>query len=731
MKTTTAPSQTPSSADLPGSPAPTVPDNSIDVVAFRKSDEGKKIVDWACSEFERCKGLKTRVARQWYINLNMTFGNQWLEAINSFSGQPQVRQQQSPKWKKRKTINRLRAFVRTEVSKFVSQLPNIVAVPASAEDEDVRAAFAAEQVWMSYAEVKRFRRQYGAAIWWTVVTGNGFLKVWWDQKMQVRLPDGVDQGDIGFRKVSPLNFFVPEYREREIDDQPYVIEAYTRPLSWAKQTYGDVLKDVTLEPTTNSTQFLLDEAMQRTAGNGGNKLDSVVVKEVWVKPGATNLLPDGGYIVMLDEILVDVYKGLPYGHGEFPYTKFEHMYNDTFWADSPLVDLIPLQKEYNELRTDLGVAARRMGNPQLLVPKGAIQASKMTNEPGSIIEYQPGLAAPTPMPLSAIPQYVIDQQDRVLTDFEDVSGQHEVSRGSAPAGITAGTALAYLGERDDAYLTPQFQGIEEGFERVAKQTLVLFQEYVDIKRKVRVVGLDGAYDTLLLNGADIAHGTDVRVEKGSSVGQSQAAKQAQVMDLVSLGIIPPDQALKMLELGGPQKILDIISAAERKAQRENMRMKAFKDNPQALQQANDQFIQQAVHAAQASGMDPNDPQVQQLIEQSMPPAIPVDDFDIHEVHIETHNRFRMSQEYETLPQEVKDEFERHVAEHQKMGGQMMQAQLMAQMPPGIAAQDAQQAGAPGGPPNGPPSGPPQGGGPGMMAPDAAPVAPGGPAGPVQ
>lgn len=709
MTSMTEPSSQPSGDPTQGVPSMATP---VDVVAFRQTDDGKALVDWAKSEFERCRGLKARVSRQWYINLNMVFGRQWLEAINTVTGSPTVRQQQAPKWKNRKTINRLRAFVRTECAKFQQQLPNIVAVPATAEDEDVRAAFAAEQVWMSYAAVQHFRRQYAAAIWWTVVTGTGFLKVWWDQSVKVRLPDGEDQGDICFRKVSPLNIFIPEVREREMEDQPYVIEAYTRPVSWAKKTYAEALQGVDVEATTSATAFLMDEAMQPRNGYA-NKLDSVTVQEVWVQPGAHKLLPEGGFLVLVGDILVDYYEGVAYSHGEFPYTKFDHMYNDTFWADSPLVDLIPLQREYNEIRTDIGVAARRMGSPQLLTAKGSIQASKMTNEPGSMIEYQPGLPQPTPLPMTSIPQYVIDQQDRILVDFEDVSGQHEVSRGSAPTGVTAGTALAYLGERDDAYLTPQFQGIEEGFERVAKQTLLLFQQYVDIRRKVRVVGLDGAYDTLLLDGSDIAHGTDVRVEKGSAVGQSQAAKQAQVMDLVSLGIIPPDQALKMLELGGPQKVLDIVSAAERKAQRENMRMKAFKDNPAGLQQAAQQYMQQAVQSVLQAGLDPADPMIQQMIQESQPPAIPVDDFDIHEVHIETHNRFRMSQEYETLPDEVKAEFERHVAAHQRIGGQMMQAQLMAQMPPGVAAADAQQ----GQPPAGPP---------GMMPPEAAGPSPVGP-----
>ena len=132
-----------------------------------------------------------------------------------------------------------------------------------------------------------------------------------------------------------------------------------------RQFYSEQLKGVELSASTNASNTIMDEAylgLQKSS----NSLDSVVVYEFWVKPGTTKLLPKGGFFVKVEDVLVDYYEGLPYTHGEFPYTKVEHLFNDTFWADSPLVDLIPLQKEYNEVRTDLGVAARRMGNPQLL-----------------------------------------------------------------------------------------------------------------------------------------------------------------------------------------------------------------------------------------------------------------------------------------------------------------------------------------------------------------------------
>jgi hypothetical protein len=658
------------------------------VKAYRQTDEGKALVAWAGEEFNRCKTAKLPKQRQWYINLAMTFGQQWLEVATgvnpSLNGKLTV--QQAPRHIRRKTINRIGSYVRTEVSKFLSTLPNIVSVPSTAEDEDVRAAFAAEQAWMHYSETKKFRRQYTGAIWWSVLTGNGFIKTWWDQAQKVDMPGGgVDFGDIEYRKVTPFHIFVPELREREVEDQPYIIEARVRPLAWVKSFYSEQLKDAKLSPSTNAANTIMDEGylgLQKSAGT----LDSVVVYEFWVKPGTTKLLPDGGFFVMVEDVLVDFYEGLPYTHGEYPYTKFEHLYNDTFWADTPLRDLIPLQKEYNEVRTDIGVAARRMGNPQLLAAQNSIVPGKLTNEPGSVILYRPGLPAPTPLPLTQLPQYVIEQQDRIIQDFEDISGQHDVSKGQAPAGVTAGTALQYLGERDDNFLTPQYQGIEDAVERIAKQTLLLFQQFVDIQRKIKVIGLDGAFDTLLLSGADIQNGTDVRVEPGTAIGQSQASKQAQVFDLVSLGIIMPDQALKLLEIGGPQKVLDIINAAERKAQRENMKMKSFKDHPEVIESANAEFTKKAAMEVGpemvASGMALEE--VAQLIQQNLPPVVAVDDFDIHEVHIETHNRFRMSQEYETLPDEVKDQFEKHVAWHQQMGGAQMQQALLSQMPPDVA-----------------------------------------------
>lgn len=682
-----------------------------ELIKFRESEQGKKLAGWAKEQFNQAREARTARQHEWARQLMMVNGDHYIKDVNSPTRGRVLEQQKAPSYVRRKKINRLRSFVRNEQSKFLAAFPTIVAIPATAEEEDIRASYAAEQVWSSQVETKKLRRTWARVIWWMVVTGTGFSKQWWDPSVEVDGPaEGqVSKGDIKFEAVSPFHLFVPDLFEREIDDQPYVIQAQTKTQEWARAWYAEELKGVKLkEVSLGGSVGQLDSQHRQAAGTGEPKDNRVTVFEFWVKKGATQLLPNGGLIVMVDETIVSYSEGFPYKHGMYPFAKIEHIPTDTFYGISPVADLIDLQREYNELRTDIAMAGKRMARPQLLAVEGSIVVSKMTNQPGSVIEVRPGFAMPTPLPLSQLPQYYVEQQDRVLADFDNISGQHEVSRGQAPTGVTAGTAMAFLKETDDSFLTPQYQNIEEGVERVATQSLSLFNQYVDVERKLKTVGKDGSFDVLMLQGSDIASGLDVRVERGSSIGESQAAKQARLLELFQNGIIDQATFMRMSEMGGPQKVLDTINVAARKAQRENLKLKAL--TPEGIAESREPFIQSLVQqfAADpamleqmgAEGMTADD-----IIEQitlGAPPVVPVDDFDIHEVHMEEHNRYRMSQEYETLPPEVKQEFQKHCEAHEQFLQQAMAMQMMMQgmgpeggVPP--AGEPALEGGAPAAP----------------------------------
>jgi len=666
-----------------------------ELVKFRNSDEGKRLAAWCKEQFNQAREQRTQTQHQWYINIRMVWGQQYLKDEKTSFG-TRVVPQKVPSYVRKKTRNLLRPFVRRECSKFMSTFPNVIAVPSTGEEEDVRAAYAAEQAWESMKETRQLKRTFSRAVWWMVLTGNGFLKQWWDPSCLVpgADPGTVSRGDIKFESVSPFHIFVPDLMEREIDDQPFVIQAQTKTVDWVRAYYKDELAGVPLQSSEEGGNVgLLDTQYRVITGAPDSKANKVVVYEYWIKKGATELLPDGGLVIMVDDTMVMYSPVFPYKHGQFPFTKLEHIPTDNFYALSPLVDLIEPQKEYNEVATDISMSAKRMGRPQLMAYEGSIVTSKMTNEPGSIIGVRPGFQMPTPMPLMSLPQYVTDQQDRIRADFEDISGQHEISQGQAPSGVSAGTALSLLKETDDAFLVVQYQNIEQGVERTAVQSLSLFNEFVDSPRKLKMIGKDQSFDVLMLQGSDIASGLDVRVEQGSSMGESKAAREARYLEMFQMGAIDQQTYLRLVELGGAQRALDTLNVAARKAQRENLKMKSLELD--AIQQQTQGFVSKVLQDAAQNGLlqqmadeGLSAEDIIQTISAGAPALVAVDDFDIHEIHLEEHNRYRMSQEYETLPDEIKQEFQKHVAEHEQYLQQAIAMQMLMQGGGGMGADPA-------------------------------------------
>jgi hypothetical protein len=678
------PESTPSSsASANPTKLPASTDSTFNLDQYRANKDAEKLVSWVKGEYEKSKSARQNKQLQWWQNMSMFFGNHYARPLKT-SGNVQglTGKLNTPRGNAaaayRKTINKTRSFVRAEQSKFLSSIPTAIAVPSTATDEDIRAAYAGEQVWESYSDTKKLRQHYSRAIWWMILTGNGFLKTWWDDSIRDRNDPSVN-GDVAFGSITPFHVFVPDLREQEIEDQPHIIIAYTKTVEWCKRYFGEALTGATLSPSQSSANQILEEGYLNLSTTGRHA-DSVIVYEAWVKPGATSLLPDGGVVVVVDNTIVSMIEGLPYNHGMYPLTKFEHIPTSTFYADSPIVDLIGLQREYNELRSTISYAGKVMANPQLIAQKGSIVASRMTNEAGLVIEYKTGYQPPQPLQMSPLPQYYVEQQDRIASDWEDLSGQHDVSRGKAPAGVTAGTAINFLQEKDDQFNTPQYQGVEDGFGKIATSTLMLFNQYVDLPRKIKYVGADQSFDTALLAGADIKNGTDIRIQRGSSIGQSRAASDAKTMDMFQVGLIDAPTALKRMEMGGEKGVLDIMNVAEKKAQRENMKMKLLTD--QQIQQVQDEwamqlglppgFDPQQIDPQQLAALEMQDPQFVQLLKKGPPLVVPVDDFDVHDVHIDNHDKFCMGQEYESLGKAQQDQIRRHVQAHMEalMGSQM-------------------------------------------------------------
>lgn len=703
---TTDPSAAP--AGDPAQPAlpPSLMLSDKEVTAFGKSEEGSKLVAWLKREYQKAQDARRPYERQWYTNLAFYSGKQYVEW--SQTEDRLITQGRTSLWTPRLTINKIQPIIRTEQAKLTGQKPSAVVMPSSNEDRDIFAAIAGEQVWESLYYRLHFQQKLSRATFWMSICGISYIKTFWDESMY-DTTSGL-YGDINWLPMSPMHVYVPDLLEEDIENQPFILIVQAKPIEWVTAAYGKFLPKGH-KPSVAGTNDYLSAAGLGVRGDN-MRPDSANVIEAWIKPNMTEFLPEGGMITVVDDVIVQAsIHGLPYEHRQYPLAPFRHIPTGKFYTASTIEALIPLQREYNRTASQIVEAKNRMGKPQMFYREGSIEPTKITSEPGVYIPVKGSAQYPSPVPLTELPQYVAQFNERMQSDFEDISGQHQVSKGGAPAGVEAATAIAYLQESDDSYLATSMQSVEQGIEKIATQSLVLAATYWTVPRLVKATGEDGGVDAMSFRGSDIAGSTDIRINKGSALAESKAARQAQVTEWMKFGWIPPEEGFELLDMPALQQWNQRRLVDKKAAQIENLDFRAL--DPMTIQQKNQQWAFE--HPPQLADPEPlgmpNDtamdlagtspdaamdaaptpppaPTATQtptgnLIDASKPtpPVIPVNTFDNHAVHIQVHELMQKSPSYRFFSEEVKIEVQKHIDLHKLALAMKMQAQAAMGQPP--------------------------------------------------
>jgi len=625
--------------------------DAAQVLKFSNSPDGRKLVAWAKRQYNTMREVRCSYERQWYTNLSFYMGKQyvdWSKQEDKLIPLPKL-----DKYTPRITVNKIRPIIRTEIAKLTSGKPTASVMPASNDDDDVFSARAGEQVWESLYFRLNFDKTINEAVFWLTITGTSFIKTYWDDQSY----DGGSEiyGDVSWAALSPFNVLVPDLVSEDIQDQPYIFCVYNKSVEWIELAYKEMLpKDFSISQDSQLEDIMSPQKMG-IAPNKQATPDSATLIEAWIKPGTTKILPQGGFVTIVNDRIIQAgLTGLPYGHKEYPFAKITHIPTGRFYADSVIADLIPLQIEYNRTQSQIIEAKNRTSKPQVLFDEGSVVPQKVTTEPGLWIPVRPNAIRPSPLPLQDLPSYVVQFNERQQMNFEDISGQHEVSRGQAPGGISAATAIAYLQERDDSYLGPTITSLEDAVERTARQSLSLCADYWDVERLVKATGEDGGYEAILLKGSDVARGTDLRIEAGSALPQSKSARMANVMDFMKFGYMSPQEGFELLDMPMLQQWTNRRAVDKRAAQQENIDFKRLTQEQMA--EADSMYAEKL-----QMGEVQIDPMTQEP--PPRPSVIPINEWDNDDVHIEIHELMQKGASFKMQPPYVLDEVANHVAQH--------------------------------------------------------------------
>jgi hypothetical protein len=411
----------------------------------------------------------------------------------------------------------------------------------------------------------------------------------------------------------------------------------------------------------------------RGAGSGQNA-DRVLREVLWELPSES--YPEGLWATRINgETGVVVEFGpLPYqdteGKGFIPivHVPFKKQPGRA-WGKSNASDLIPLQDQRNQSEAMMILSERRMANPVWLLPKSIVDR-KPSGEPGEVVWYQHFSAGGQGRP--AIPQRVegITPSDyfryrlaELDAQMESVAGSFGVAHGEAPPGVTAASALALLGERQNRAVSPQVSNWEIGYERIAWQQMMIFRAFaVDERVRVRK-GDNSRWQVEKWSNSNLTGAIDARVEFGSANPKSAAQQRAQIEGLTTMGFInpmDPEQSRKVLQRFGESDMYSHVNLDIQDAQKENERfMRMIKDEEGG----------------------------------ELPRVRPL--FDNHEVHLEEHIKLGKTDEYRDLEgrdmngdaqaQGLRMAFEAHINEHvmaiQEAQAQAAEAEAAAQQPP--------------------------------------------------
>lgn len=615
--------------------------------------DSKALIDDFEKKYKQAKDARVPFEREWYLNIAFYFGKQWVQWVKAGGASDFARliEPPVPPWRVRLVSNKIKPIIRKELAKINQERPRGFVVPSSSDDEDLAAARAGDAI---YEHVTTQDLRLASVMWrasfWMVLCGTGFVKDWYDPK---EYDAAGMEGRIKAEPLSPFHILVPDVEEQELDHQPYVIQAMGKDPDWIEMLFGKKV-----QADSKGGAGLLEQKFLNALGiSSGAMRDKVVVKEIWIKPSAK--YKNGLVAMWANNEILHVTEGHPYAHGEYPFTKIDHIPTGRFYGQSTIVDLIPLQKEYNRTRSQVIEAKNRMSKPQLIAPKGSVDPRKITTEPGLVIQYTPGFTPPQPIPLQNLPQYVLEELDRTQRDMDDISSQHEVSKGRTPPGVEAATAIAYLQEQDDTVIAHTVDSVETAHERVGKHLLAHVGQFWDAERTIRVVGKNSFYEAYVFKGSDLRGNTDFKVVSGSAAPRSRAAKQAHIMELMKLGFIPPDRGLQFLDMGETARLYEEMQIDVRQAQRENLKMS---------------------HGQPA----------------------PVNVWDNHQIHILEHDAYRKRQEFEQLDENAQMIFQQHVEGHKmanalemgqpmEMGNPMLtgMAKGTLQAPPGMEQDQGQ------------------------------------------
>jgi hypothetical protein len=635
--------------------------NNAQFVPFKTDDEAVKYVD---DEFRRRQKDKRNYELQWMLNINFLNDNQYCD-INTASG-ALYQQDRAYDWQEMEVYNQIAVIYDTRLAKLKKTRPIPFVRPVGNEVKDVAAAKSSKAILKGLDSNLEMNTRRAMVTAWSEITGCCFVRHRWDTELGSLIgrdeQGEVYEGDIDKDIWNSFEVFPDSSFANGIEGCKSLI--FARPMSieeiwdkWNVQVSGRKVDVFTLDRANIGGGLTYNTTNNRFTITTVENQE--IVKELMLLPcrkfpQGLNITVAGGKLLDLKPFIYRVGNNGKYGFPVEMQVCIERP--GFFWPVSIIERIIPLQRAYNAVRNRKNEVLNRKSIGNLAVEDdGNVDVEELETEglyPGKIHLYARGAHAPVFIQNSDSTGDFEIAEKSLREEFAMISGVSPFSSQSLPpTGVISGDAMERLNEADDSRLSLTKENIHAAAIRGWKIDLRIYRQFAKGPRLLRYVGENNQVDLIEWYASDLTS-DDIIIDNEDELSQTPAQRRNIIIQLMQYKLFSTDidpktrnKIIEMMKLGNWEDVDDIEDLHAAKARREN----------------------------------------KLVIEGTLPNF---KEYDIHELHIQEHNRFRLDVSYEEFEQanpQLAMMFDIHVQQHEQAIQMKMQQAMMAQQ---MAAQPA-------------------------------------------
>lgn len=386
-----------------------------------------------------------------------------------------------------------------------------------------------------------------------------------------------------------------------------------------------------------------DSFYDESGGSAEDDNTMAQIVEFWELP--SRKYPNGRFAAFSGNILLELGPNF-LEPKRLPFVPFygDNMVPGSLYPDGIVRDLMQPQEFANKNYTKMLEHVELVANQHWLIPtRSGINKNYWGDKHGQLIYYEKGFK-PEPLDVPPLPNWTFNLADHMDQVIDKVSGYMDSQRGAHESGDMNARAIMALQNAAQGTRAPDIMLFRRQFLELLQHILWLMQQYYEPGRFMDIMGQNGEWLVKVIQEEELSRDYKLIMQVDTGAPNTPAMKFAETLELMQY------------------QILEDTPAAER-ARRMLGRRFSFKSTSDPKRGHFNRARREQVRLL----MDDFDPETNPIY---------VAQFDDHDAHLDEHNEFRITPEYENLDEEKRMYFDAHCAEHDRQRFAQLQHQAM-------------------------------------------------------